>query len=158
MSILQALQDLALQQRKDAAQGQGGEHAAFLALILSEASALAKAEQRALTDADAETAIRAAVKGFDKTLAGDEAKGILPLPTDSDYGRRVIAQRDVIAALVPQPLTGDALNMAVRDAADATESEISPRSMGAIMGWLKIKFPGRVDGALVKHILATGAV
>lgn len=158
MSTLNNLKDLALQHRKDAAAGTGGEHAAFLALILSDATSIAKAARREPTDADAETAIRAAVKAFDKTLAGDEAKGILPLPTDTDYGRKVIAQRNVIAALVPAPLEGDQLNMAIRDAADATESEISPKSMGKIMGWLNQKFPGLVDGAKVKAVLAAGAV
>lgn len=164
MSTLTNLKDLALQQRKDAAAGTGGEHAAFLALILSDANTIAKKAQRETTDADAETAIRAAVKAFDKTLAGtpspdgDTSKDIPPVPVDSDYGKKVVAQRDAIAALVLPMLTGDALNMAIRDAADAMEAEIAPGSMGKIMGWLNRNHPGRIDGFLVKQVLATGAV
>ena len=157
MSTLKTLQDLALEQRKAAVSGAGGEHATFLALILSDAANLAKAQQRAVTDQDAETAIRAAVKGFDKALAGDAAKDIRPLPADSDYGKKVIAQRDLIAALVPPMLEGVQLNKAIRDAAEATGGEISLKSMGKIMGWLNQTYPGRVDGALVKAVLTTGA-
>ncbi|UTC28990.1 aspartyl/glutamyl-tRNA amidotransferase [Brevundimonas phage vB_BpoS-Marchewka] len=156
MSTLKDLQDLALQQRKAAAQGDGGEHAVFLAMILSDAAGLAKAQQRPMTDDDAETAIRSTVKAFEKTLAGDEAKGLKPVEPDSDYARKLIAQRDVIAALVPAPLEGHLLAMAIRDAAQATESEISPKGMGKIMGWLNAQYPGRVDGAKVKAVLASG--
>ena len=157
MSTLKDLQDLTLQQRKDAAQGAGGEHAVFLAMILADALSLAKAQQRDVTDTDAETAIRSTIKAFDKTLAGDEAKGIKPPPADSDFALKMTAQRDVIAALVPATLDGDLLNMAIRDAAQATESEISPKGMGKIMGWLNAQFPGRVDGAKVKAVLISGA-
>lgn len=137
-------------------QGDGGEHAVFLAMIVADAMALAKAQQRPVNDADAESAIRSTIKAFDKTLAGDEAKGLKAINPESDYAIKLTAQRDVLASLVPAMLDGHLLAMAIRDAAQATESEISPKGMGKIMGWLNANYPGRVDGAKVKAVLISG--
>lgn len=157
MSILKNLQDLALEHRKASMQGDGGEHAVFLAMIVADAMALAKAQQRPVNDTDAESAIRSTIKAFDKTLAGDEAKGLKAIRPESDYALKLTAQRDLLAGLVPAMLDGDLLAMAVRDAAQATESEISLKGMGKIMAWLNAAYPGRIDGAKVKAVLISGA-
>lgn len=159
MPLLQNLQDLALEHRKAAIAGTGGEHAAFLAMILSDVANVAKRDQRLPTDDDADVAVRAAIKGFDKAIAGDPNNTdnpVPPLDLTTTFGKTVQAQRLLLATLVPPVLTRDELKMAVRDACDEAELPIEPKSMGKVMGILKAKFPNRVDGNIVKDLLATG--
>ena len=158
MSLLKALQDLALEQRKAAVGGTGGEHAAFLSLVLSDVNGVAKKGQREATDEDADVAVRAAIKSFEKAIAGDETADppVPPLDLNTDFGKTVVAQRDLLGSLVPPILSRDELKMAVRDACAEADVPIEPKSMGKVMGILKVKYPNRVDGHIVKELLASG--
>lgn len=156
MSILQSLKDLALERRKASVKGEGGEHAPFLTMLLSDVNALAKMQQREPTDADAEKVLRLSISSLSKSIDGDEAREIKALPADDPFTQNLVAQRSLIQDLLPAKLTLDEHRMAVRDAAQAKELEIAPGSIGPIMKALKAEFGERVDGAVVKTLLATG--
>ncbi|UTC28304.1 hypothetical protein GURKE_02730 [Brevundimonas phage vB_BpoS-Gurke] len=156
MSLLQSLKDLAMDHRKAAAKGEGGEHAAFLIMLVSDVNALAKVQQREPTDADAEKVLRLSLSSLSKSIDGDAARDVKPLPADEPFTQNLVAQRGVIEGLLPAKLTMDEHRMAVRDAAQAKELEIAPGSIGPIMKALKAEFGERVDGAIVKTLLATG--
>lgn len=159
MSLLKSLQDLALEQRKAAVAGTGGEHASFLSLILSDVQGVAKKANRFANDEDADVAVRAAIKSFDKAIAGDPDNTEAPVPPldlTTDFGRGVAAQRELLSTLVPPILSRDELKMAVRDACAEADVPIEPKSMGKVMGILKVKFPNRIDGHIVKELLASG--
>lgn len=150
MGPLTLLQDAALEARKSKT-----PHAAYLALILSNAQMTAKAEQRLLNDADAESAIRAEIKSLTTLVDGDEGKGVQALPA-GPYRDQAAERRDLLKAFVPGLLEGVELADAIRDAAVEADVVISPQAMGKIMGVLKAKYGTRVDGKLVKAALAAG--
>ncbi|USN15414.1 hypothetical protein KIKIMORA_02680 [Brevundimonas phage vB_BpoS-Kikimora] len=156
MFLLQSLKDLALERRKASMKGEGGEHAPFLSMLLSDVYALAKMQQRDPTDTDAEKVLRLSLSSLSKSIDGDEARGIQALPADDPFTQNLVAQRGLIEGLLPAKLTLDEHRMAVRDAAQAKELEIAPGSIGPIMKALKAEFGERIDGAIVKTLLATG--
>jgi hypothetical protein len=142
MSLLDQIRTDSLNARRE-----GSDLSPFLTQTLAEIEARAKADgQRAPTDADAEAVVRAAIKSWTKALAGDPAKGVPPIPADSDYGFEIAGKLDYLNPLVPGMLEGAELEAAIA----GLGIERSPKSMGLIMKALNAAYPGRVDGALVK--------
>lgn len=156
MGVLQDLRDATLACRKAAVAGEKeGEHAAFLAMVLSDVYAVAKRQQREATDADAEPLMRTAVKQLTTLLDGDPEQAFAPLP-ESEYRTQTIAKRDLLAGILPERIEGEALATLIRSTAEGLDVEISMKSMGPIMTALKASHGGRIDGAKVKALLLSG--
>jgi uncharacterized protein YqeY len=166
MALLDDFRAQVLEARKS-----GDEHATFLVMVLSDINNIAKADvkpaptaddphavlRRQPTDDDAAKVINAQIKQLALLLDGSAEKKIAPLPADSDYAKQVRAKLDLLKALVPGPLTGEPLQVAIREAADFCDTSIEIKSMGAIMKRLNEVYPGRIDGAEVKTLILSGA-
>lgn len=104
-----------------------------------------------LTDADAIKIMAKMVK------QGKDAAGIFTSQGRTDLAEEELAQAHVIEAYLPQPLTAEELEAALRDII-ARVGATSPKDMGKVMGTASKELSGRADGkaisALVKQLLA----
>jgi uncharacterized protein YqeY len=165
MALLDDFRAAVLEARKS-----GSEHAAFLVMTLSDINNLAKADTKpaptaddpyAITsrlpnDDDAAKVINGSIKQLSILLEGSAEKKIAPLPPESDYAKQVRAKVDLLQAMVPGPVTGEPLQVAIREAADFCDTTIEIKSMGAIMKRLNEVYPGRINGAEVKTLILAG--
>lgn len=165
MALLEDFRAAVLDARKS-----GNEHAAFLVMTLSDINNLAKADtKRAPTeddphavvtrqpnDEDAAKVINGSIKQLTLLLDGSPEKKIAPLPPESDYAKQVRAKVELLQSMVPGPVTGEPLQVAIREAADFCDTTIEIKSMGAIMKRLNEVYPGRINGAEVKTLILAG--
>ena len=104
-----------------------------------------------LTDADAIKIMAKMVK------QGKDAAGIFTSQGRTDLAEEELAQVLVIEAYLPQPLTAEELEAALRDII-ARVGATSPKDMGKVMGTASKELSGRADGkaisTLVKQLLA----
>lgn len=104
-----------------------------------------------LTDTDAIKIMAKMVK------QGKDAAGIFTSQGRTDLAEEELAQVHVIEAYLPQPLTAEELEAALRDII-ARVGATSPKDMGKVMGTASKELSGRADGkaisALVKQLLA----
>lgn len=104
-----------------------------------------------LTDADAIKIMAKMVK------QGKDAAGIFTSQGRTDLAEEELAQVHVIEAYLPQPLSAEELEAALRDII-ARVGATSPKDMGKVMGTASKELSGRVDGkaisTLVKQLLA----
>lgn len=104
-----------------------------------------------LTDADAIKIMAKMVK------QGKDAAGIFTSQGRTDLAEEELAQVHVIEAYLPQPLSAEELEAALRDII-ARVGATSPKDMGKVMGTASKELSGRADGkaisALVKQLLA----
>lgn len=104
-----------------------------------------------LTDADAIKIMAKMVK------QGKDAADIFTSQGRTDLTEEELAQVHVIEAYLPQPLTAEELEAALRDII-ARVGATSPKDMGKVMGTASKELSGRADGkaisALVKQLLA----
>lgn len=104
-----------------------------------------------LTDADAIKIMAKMVK------QGKDAAGIFTSQGRTDLAEEELAQVHVFEAYLPQPLTAEELEAALRDII-ARVGATSPKDMGKVMGTASKELSGRADGkaisALVKQLLA----
>ena len=103
-----------------------------------------------LTDADAIKIMAKMVK------QGKDAAGIFTSQGRTDLAEEELAQVHVIEAYLPQPLTAEELEAALRDII-ARVGATSPKDMGKVMGTASKELSGRADGkaisTLVKQLL-----
>ena len=104
-----------------------------------------------LTDADA-------IKIMAKMMKqGKDAAGIFASQGRTDLAEEELAQVHVIEAYLPQPLSAEELEAALRDII-ARVGATSPKDMGKVMGTASKELSGRADGkaisTLVKQLLA----
>lgn len=104
-----------------------------------------------LTDADAIKIMAKMVK------QGKDAADIFTSQGRTDLAEEELAQVHVIEAYLPQPLTAEELEAAMRDII-ARVGATSPKDMGKVMGTASKELSGRADGkaisTLVKQLLA----
>ncbi len=104
-----------------------------------------------LTDADAIKILAKMVK------QGKDAAGIFTSQGRTDLAEEELAQVHVIEAYLPQPLSAEELEAALRDII-ARVGATSPKDMGKVMGTASKELSGRADGkaisTLVKQLLA----
>ena len=104
-----------------------------------------------LADADAIKIMAKMVK------QGKDAADIFTGQGRADLAEEELAQVRVIEAYLPQPLTPEALEAALRDII-ARVGATSPKDMGKVMGTASKELSGRADGkaisTLVKQLLA----
>lgn len=104
-----------------------------------------------LTDADAIKIMAKMVK------QGKDAADIFTSQGRTDLAEEELAQVHVIEAYLPQPLTAEELEAALRDII-ARVGATSPKDMGNVMGTASKELSGRADGkaisTLVKQLLA----
>lgn len=104
-----------------------------------------------LTDADAIKIMAKMVK------QGKDAAGIFTSQGRTDLAEEELAQVHVIEAYLPQPLSAEELEAALR-AIIARVGATSPKDMGKVMGTASKELSGRADGkaisTLVKQLLA----
>ncbi len=104
-----------------------------------------------LTDADAIKIMAKMVK------QGKDAAGIFTSQGRTDLAEEELAQVHVIEAYLPQPLSAEELEAALRDII-ARVGATSPKDMGKVMGTASKELSGRADGkaisTLVKQLLA----
>lgn len=104
-----------------------------------------------LTDADAIKIMAKMVK------QGKDAASIFTSQGRTDLAEEELAQVHVIEAYLPQPLTAEELEAALRDII-ARVGATSPKDMGKVMGTASKELSGRADGkaisTLVKQLLA----
>lgn len=104
-----------------------------------------------LTDADAIKIMAKMVK------QGKDAADIFASQGRTDLAEEELAQVHVIEAYLPQPLTAEELEAALRDII-ARVGATSPKDMGKVMGTASKELSGRADGkaisTLVKQLLA----
>ena len=104
-----------------------------------------------LIDADAIKIMAKMVK------QGKDAADIFTSQGRTDLAEEELAQVHVIEAYLPQPLTAEELEAALRDII-ARVGATSPKDMGKVMGTASKELSGRADGkaisALVKQLLA----
>lgn len=104
-----------------------------------------------LTDADAIKIMAKMVK------QGKDAADIFTSQGRTDLAEEELAQVHVIEAYLPQPLSAEELEAALRDII-ARVGATSPKDMGKVMGTASKELSGRADGkaisALVKQLLA----
>lgn len=104
-----------------------------------------------LTDADAIKIMAKMVK------QGKDAAGIFTSQGRTDLAEEELAQVHVIEAYLPQPLSAEELEVALRDII-ARVGATSPKDMGKVMGTASKELSGRADGkaisTLVKQLLA----
>lgn len=104
-----------------------------------------------LADADAIKIMAKMVK------QGKDAADIFTSQGRTDLAEEELAQVHVIEAYLPQPLTAEELEAALRDII-ARVGATSPKDMGKVMGTASKELSGRADGkaisALVKQLLA----
>lgn len=104
-----------------------------------------------LTDADAIKIMAKMVK------QGKDAADIFTSQGRIDLAEEELAQVHVIEAYLPQPLTAEELEAALRDII-ARVGATSPKDMGKVMGTASKELSGRADGkaisTLVKQLLA----
>ena len=104
-----------------------------------------------LTDADAIKIMAKMVK------QGKAAAGIFTSQGRTDLAEEELAQVHVIEAYLPQPLSAEELEAALRDII-ARVGATSPKDMGKVMGTASKELSGRADGkaisTLVKQLLA----
>ncbi len=104
-----------------------------------------------LTDADAIKIMAKMVK------QGKDAAGIFASQGRTDLAEEELAQVHVIEAYLPQPLSAEELEAALRDII-ARVGATSPKDMGKVMGTASKELSGRADGkaisTLVKQLLA----
>ena len=104
-----------------------------------------------LTDADAIKIMAKMVK------QGKDAADIFTSQGRTDLAEEELAQVHVIEAYLPQPLSAEELEAALRDII-ARVGATSPKDMGKVMGTASKELSGRVDGkaisTLVKQLLA----
>ena len=104
-----------------------------------------------LTDADAIKIMAKMVK------QGKDAADIFTSQGRTDLAEEELAQVHVIEAYLPQPLTTEELEAALRDII-ARVGATSPKDMGKVMGTASKELSGRADGkaisTLVKQLLA----
>lgn len=144
MGLMQTLLDATL-----AARRARDEHAAFYASVLSDITAAAKADgNRQPTDEDADKVVRSTLKSLDKAMSD--------LPPAAPYAIQMKDRREKLAEFIPEPLTGAALERAIRVAADGNDIPIEMRSMGRIMAVLNQQHPGLIDGAAVSAAIKKG--
>lgn len=104
-----------------------------------------------LTDADAIKIMAKMVK------QGKDAADIFTSQGRTDLAEEELAQVHVIEAYLPQPLSAEELEAALRDII-ARVGATSPKDMGKVMGTASKELSGRADGkaisTLVKRLLA----
>lgn len=104
-----------------------------------------------LTDADAIKIMAKMVK------QGKDAAGIFTSQGRTDLAEEELAQVHVIEAYLPQPLSAEELEAALRDII-ARVGATSPKDMCKVMGTASKELSGRADGkaisTLVKQLLA----
>lgn len=104
-----------------------------------------------LTDADAIKIMAKMVK------QGKDAAGIFTSQGRTDLAEEELAQVHVIEAYLPQPLSAEELEAALRDII-ARVGATSPKDMGKVMGTASKELSGRADGkaisTLAKQLLA----
>ena len=104
-----------------------------------------------LTDADAIKIMAKMVK------QGKDAAGIFTSQGRTDLAEEELAQVHDIEAYLPQPLSAEELEAALRDIT-ARVGATSPKDMGKVMGTASKELSGRADGkaisTLVKQLLA----
>lgn len=104
-----------------------------------------------LTDADAIKIMAKMVK------QGKDAAGIFTSQGRTDLAEEELAQVHVLEAYLPQPLSAEELEAALRDII-ARVGATSPKDMGKVMGTASKELSGRADGkaisTLVKQLLA----
>ena len=104
-----------------------------------------------LTDADAIKIMAKMVK------QGKDAADIFTSQGRTDLAEEELAQVHVIEAYLPQPLSAEELEAALRDII-ARVGATSPKDMGKVMGTASKELSGRADGkaisTLVKQLLA----
>lgn len=104
-----------------------------------------------LTDADAIKIMAKMVK------QGKDAASIFTSQGRTDLAEEELAQVHVIEAYLPQPLSAEELEAALRDII-ARVGATSPKDMGKVMGTASKELSGRADGkaisTLVKQLLA----
>ena len=104
-----------------------------------------------LTDADAIKIMAKMVK------QGKDAADIFTSQGRTDLAEEELAQVHVIEAYLPQPLTAEEREAALRDII-ARVGATSPKDMGKVMGTASKELSGRADGkaisTLVKQLLA----
>lgn len=104
-----------------------------------------------LTDADAIKIMAKMVK------QGKDAADIFTSQGRTDLAEEELAQVHVIEAYLPQPLSAEELEAALRDII-ARVGATSPKDMGKVMGTTSKELSGRADGkaisTLVKQLLA----
>jgi hypothetical protein len=155
MGLLTDFQNAVLEARKSYA-----AQTPFLVMTLSEIISRAKNDgNRAPTDQDAAKTIQASIKSLSTLLDGDPTKGLEPLPPESPYAVAIIGQRDLLKSFTSgDPVVGQELQMAVREASYFCDLPLEIKSMGAIMKRLNELYPGRIDGAQVKALILSGNV
>lgn len=104
-----------------------------------------------LTDADAIKIMAKMVK------QGKDAADIFTSQGRTDLAEEELAQVHVIEAYLPQPLSAEELEAALRDIITRVGAT-SPKDMGKVMGTASKELSGRADGkaisTLVKQLLA----
>ncbi len=159
MGLLTTFQAAVLTARKSK-----DKNAAFLAMISSEITNTAKSAKiktadgftygRQATDDDADQILRTTTKSLENTLAGNDKSP--PIPAGTPYHDQLTTQISLLKAFLPEKLDDETLKREIREAAYATDSEVSIKSIGPIMKQLNAKFPGQIDGASVKDHLTKG--
>lgn len=152
-------------------------YAAFIVSLLSEIQQEAKAAKRAANDDDATKVVRAQVKsllkGLDSAVAEAVAGAGVGENASEDLKAAALAKGEAVkqtawyaetqtkaaylSALIPAPLDTHHLTMAITDAAASLDTTPVMKEMGRIMKALNERFPGQIDGALVRKLLETGA-
>jgi hypothetical protein len=101
-------------------------------------------ERRQLTDDEVRELAAKEVKKRTESIEAFEAAG------RDELAERERAERDVVAAYAPEPLSEEAVDALVEEAIDATGAT-SAKEMGKVMGYAMGKARGRVDGNVLKE-------
>lgn len=152
-------------------------YAVFLVTLLADINSAAKADgNRAPTDADADKVVRSQAKSLRKGLDTAVEEAVKAVSEEGDP--EAVAQAKAVKAdavrsstwysetqakvaflenLIPAPLDQHHLTMAITDAAADLDTKPVMREMGRIMKALNEKYPGQIDGALVRKLIEAGA-
>ena len=106
-----------------------------------------KKQQRPLTDEEYLAVLTREVKTRRESVEAYSKAG------RDDLASRELAEIDILAEYLPQPLTEDELRALVDEGIAATGAT-SARDLGKVMGWLSPRTRGRADGKVVSGLVA----
>ena len=106
-----------------------------------------KKQQRPLTDEEYLAVLTREVKTRRESVEAYSKAG------RDDLASRELAEIDILAEYLPQPLTEDELRALVDEGIAATGAT-SARDLGKVMGWLSPRTRGRADGKVVSVLVA----
>jgi uncharacterized protein len=137
MSLLQTIKEDALKARKNRA----AVEASLLTTLGSEAAMVGKNKgNRDSTDDEVQAVVRKFIKNNGDTLK---------LLTDADVRAQYEVERTILQRYVPAELSAAEIRSEI-----TSLGEVGPKDMGRVMGVLNAKYPGRVNGLVVKEVLA----